>query len=92
MISVELTKHLFTFFPQLEGEEISIEAARARDIIDALEVRAPGIAFYLCDERGSLRPHVNLFIAGERIVDRQNLTDSVPDGCRVHIMQALSGG
>lgn len=92
MISVELTKHLFSFFPQLEGEEISIEAVSARDVVDALEERAPGIAFYLCDERGSLRPHVNLFIAGERVVDRQNLTDVVPDGCRVHIMQALSGG
>lgn len=92
MISIELTKHLFSFFPQLAGQEISIEAERARDIIDALEERAPGIAFYLCDERGSLRPHVNLFIAGERIVDRQSLTDAVPDGCRVHVMQALSGG
>lgn len=92
MISVELTKHLFTFFPQLEGEDISVEARYASDIIQALEMRAPGIAFYLCDERGSLRPHVNLFIAGERIVDRQKLNDLVPDGCRVHIMQALSGG
>jgi molybdopterin synthase sulfur carrier subunit len=92
MISVELTKHLFSFFPQLEGEEILIQARSARDIIAALEARAPGIAFYLCDERGNLRPHVNLFIAGERIVDRQNLADLVPDGCRVHVMQALSGG
>lgn len=92
MISVELTKHLFTFFPQLEGKEIVIEAKSARDVIQALEALAPGIAFYLCDERGSLRPHVNIFIAGERIVDRQNLGDLVQEGSRVHVMQALSGG
>ncbi len=92
MVRVEFTKHLFTFFPVLEGREISIEAKTARDLVSRLEELAPGLEFYLCDERGSLRPHVNLFIDGERIVDRTKLRDRVPDGCRVHIMQALSGG
>lgn len=92
MVSIELTKHLFAFFPQLEGREIQVEVRTAREIVDALEGLAPGIAFYLCDERGSLRPHVNVFIAGERIIDRKHLRDVVPDGCRVHVMQALSGG
>lgn len=92
MVSVEFTKHLFTFFPALEGREISVEAKTARQLVAALEEIAPGIEFYLCDERGSLRPHVNLFIDGERIVDRADLGDRIPDGCRVHVMQALSGG
>lgn len=92
MIPVELTKHLFSFFPQLEGRDIVVEASTAREVVDELEKLAPGIAFYLCDERGELRTHVNLFIGDERIVDRRNLRDRVLPGTRVTVMQALSGG
>lgn len=92
MVSVELTKHLFSFFPALKGREIVVQAATAREVISELEKLAPGIAFYLCDERGELRTHVNLFVGDERIVDRRGLTDRVRPGVRVTIMQALSGG
>lgn len=92
MVHVELTPHLFTFFPHLKGKELAFEVETARQVIQQLERVAPGIAFYLCDERGSLRPHVNLFIGQDRVVDRQNLTDRIAPGTRVLVMQALSGG
>lgn len=53
---------------------------------------APGFAFYICDERGRLRRHVNIFVEEERIADRQRLTDRVEPNSRVFILQALSGG
>jgi hypothetical protein len=53
---------------------------------------APGFTYYICDERGCLRTHVNIFVGDERIWDRTRLSDPVPDGARVLIMQALSGG
>lgn len=92
MVQVELTPHLFTFFPDLKGKEILVSAATARAVIDELEALAPGIGFYLCDELGQLRQHVNLFIGDERVVDRRSLGDSIPPGARVLVMQALSGG
>jgi sulfur-carrier protein len=92
MAKVELTRHLFEFFPQLAGKEILVEATNVAEVIRELEKIAPGFAFYVCDERGSLRTHVNVFIEDDRIVDRSRLTDRVRPGARVFIMQALSGG
>jgi hypothetical protein len=62
------------------------------DVVRGKDLIAPGFAFYVCDELGSLRTHVNLFIDQERVADRRRLTDRVPAGGRVFIMQALSGG
>lgn len=92
MAKVELTKHLFTFFPDLEGQDIVVEAATVAEVVQAMEKLAPGFAFYVCDERGRLRQHVNIFVGEERVVDRRGLTDRVEPDSRVYIMQALSGG
>lgn len=92
MVHVELTPHLFTFFPELKGRRLEVEAATVAELVRALDEIAPGIALYVCDERGSLRTHVNVFIGENRVNDRQRLTDPVPADGRVFIMQALSGG
>ncbi|MBM0103276.1 MoaD/ThiS family protein [Steroidobacter sp. S1-65] len=92
MVQVNLTRHLFAFFPQLEGLTLEVEAIDVAGVVRALEARAPGIGFYLCDERGRLRPHVNIFIGNSLIRDRRNLSDPVSAGDKVSILQALSGG
>ncbi len=92
VVAVELTPHLFTFFPELKGKAITVRAHTAREVVEALEELAPGLSFYLCDELGALRTHVNLFIGDERLCDRRRLSDPIVDGSRVLIMQALSGG
>lgn len=92
MVKVEVTSHLFEFFPELKGRDLRVVATTAADVVRELETMAPGFAFYVCDERGRLRTHVNFFIGDERICDRERLTDQIPDGARVFIMQALSGG
>lgn len=92
MATVKLTRHLFTFFPQLDGQELVVEATNAAEVVSALDKVAPGIAFYICDELGRLRTHVNIFLGDERIADRERLTDPVGPDTRVFIMQALSGG
>ena len=92
MAKVELTRHLYAFFPHLEGREIVVEARTLREVVGELEKLAPGFAFYVCDERGRLRTHVNMFIGEERAQDRAGLTDPVGADSRVFILQALSGG
>lgn len=92
MATVELTRHLFTFFPQLQGKELVVNAANVADVVREMEKLAPGFAFYVCDERGRLRTHVNIFIGEEPIADRGRLTDPVEPNSRVFILQALSGG
>ncbi len=92
MATVELTPHLFSFFPQLAGKPICIEATTVAEAVEALDRLAPGIAFYICDEMGHLRPHVNVFIGKERVRDRRRLSDPVAGDDRLFILQALSGG
>ncbi len=92
MAKVELTRHLYTFFPDLEGRDVLVEASTVADVVREMDKVAPGFAFYVCDERGRLRRHVNIFVEDERIADRQRLTDRVEPNSRVFIMQALSGG
>ena len=66
---------------------------RSSSIEDVFVARiAPGFAFYICDERGSLRTHVNIFIEEDLVRDRKKLTDKVKPDSRVYILQALSGG
>lgn len=92
MAKVELTRHLYQFFPQLEGKAIEVEAATVADVVREMERLAPGFAFYVCDERGRLRRHVNIFVDELSVGDRARLGDPVKPGARVFIMQALSGG
>jgi hypothetical protein len=92
MARVELTRHLYRFFPDLEGKEIVVEASTVADVVREMEKIAPGFAFYVCDERGRLRQHVNIFVEELSIADRGKLSDPVTPDARVFIMQALSGG
>jgi molybdopterin synthase sulfur carrier subunit len=92
VVQVQLTRHLFAYFPQLEGQMLEVEATDVAGVLRALEARAPGIGFYLCDERGRLRPHVNVFVGKTLIRDRRHLSDAVADGDKISILQALSGG
>jgi len=89
---LEWTSHLKTLFPVLGNGPLSLQAETVSQVISELERRAPGIAFYVCDELGRLRRHVNIFVDGEMIVDRQRLSDRLGDETRVFIVQALSGG
>jgi sulfur-carrier protein len=92
MPKVEVAKHLHRFFPVLKDREIEVEGSTAKEIVFAMDAIAPGFSDYIVTERGSLRQHVNVFIEDEMIVDRVRLSDRVPPGATVYIMQALSGG
>ncbi|MGF1469175.1 MAG: MoaD/ThiS family protein [Sandaracinaceae bacterium] len=92
MATVEITEHLHTFFPSLGEGSLEVEAATVAGVVEALEERAPGFAFYVCDERGRLRRHVNVFVDDVTIADRRTLSDAVGPTSRVLILQALSGG
>ena len=46
---VELTRHLYQFFPQLEGKELVVDASTVADVVREMERIAPGFAFYVCD-------------------------------------------
>jgi sulfur carrier protein ThiS len=90
MPQVRFTPHLERFFPELAP--LSLEAETVAQLVGALDERYPGIAAYLVDERGALRPHVNIFVDEEMVSDRLHLSDALDERSRVFILQALSGG
>lgn len=91
MVRVKIAPQLTRFFAGLAGE-VEVQASSAAEVVRAVDALAPGLADYVVDERGALRPHVNLFIDVEMVVDRRRLSDGVRAGQTVTIVQALSGG
>ncbi len=72
----------------------TVEAAGAtvREVLDAVfadNVQARG---YVLDDQAALRKHMAVFIGATQIRDRVHLSDPVPEGSTVYVMQALSGG
>jgi len=92
MPTVTLTRHLHAFFPHLGRAPLEVTGETVAEVVAGLETVAPGIGFYICDERGRLRPHVNIFIGDERVRDRLQLSDAVEPHAHIAILQALSGG
>lgn len=90
MATVHFTSALNRFYPDLQPTEVI--AGTVSEVLNELNDRYAGIQDYLVSEDGSLRKHVNVFIGGEIVKDRKNLSDFVKSGDKVHIIQALSGG
>lgn len=92
MPTVEMTSHLYRFFPSLENKTLSVPSGSVAEILRSVNDIAPGFTDYVLDERGALRRHVNLSINDMMVIDRKMLSDHVPDTAVVYIFQALSGG
>lgn len=71
-----------------------VEAAgrTVRDVLDSAFRDNPKLRSYVLDDQGGLRKHMVVFVNGRAISDRSKLSDSVPEGADVYVMQALSGG
>lgn len=90
MARVSFTPHLRRYFDLPESFEV--EAEDVASLVRKLDETWSGLAFYITDERGRLRQHVSIWVDGAQVEDREALTDVVPPGADVHILQALSGG
>lgn len=69
-----------------------VSGATVREVLDAVFEENERARSYVLDETGALRRHMVVFVNGETVLDRATLTDCVPDGAEVFVMQALSGG
>ena len=92
MPKVQMTQHLYRFFPHLKNQTITVPAGSVADALKAMNKIAPGFTDYVLDEHGALRRHVNLSINEKAVVDKINLSDQIPEDGTVYIFQSLSGG
>jgi molybdopterin synthase sulfur carrier subunit len=92
MITIELPKALGLLVDGKSTVMIDEPCATVGDALASLRRRSPGVADRLLDERGDVRPHVNVFADGESIRFLDGLHTSTPDGSRILILTAISGG
>ena len=90
MPTIKFTYALKRFFPKLK--DTPAKGNSLQEVFKEIEINYPGLSSYVLDERGSLRRHVNIFIDGKMINDRNKLSDSFSSNSEIYIMQALSGG
>jgi hypothetical protein len=90
MPTVKFTYALKRYFPGLRDTPAS--GSSLVEVLREMDSTYPGIRTYLLDEQGNLRKHVNIFIDGAMIGDRQKLSDPFEQTSEIYIMQALSGG
>ena len=63
-----------------------------RAVLEHVFVAQPRLRSYLLDDQDRVRRHVAIYVNGERIADRERLSDPVDDGDEIFVFQALSGG
>jgi molybdopterin converting factor small subunit len=90
MATIKFTRALKRFYPDLDTLECS--ARDVKTVVLEVDKRFQGLKDYIVDEQGILRKHVNIFVDGQMIDDREQLSDTLSENSEVYIMQALSGG
>ena len=71
-----------------------MEAAGAtvREVLDNVFATNPRARSYVLDDQSGLRKHMTIFLDGEIIRDRSNLSEPVRPDSTIYVFQALSGG
>ena len=71
---------------------LSLPASSLRAALEQIERRHPALYRSICDETGSVRRHVNLFVNTSHMRDREGLDTALAPGDEITIMPAVSGG
>lgn len=71
------------------SDQVPARGCTLDGLLRDLDRQHPGLRFRLVDELGRLRPHINVFLDGERVRD---LDRPLVASSRVAILGALSGG
>lgn len=74
------------------ASELAISGASLRVVLEELERRHPALHRNICDETGTVRRHVNLFVNTHNMRDRNGLDTPLIPGDEVTILPAVSGG
>ena len=74
------------------ASELAVSATSLRAALAELERRHPELHRGICDETGTVRRHVNLFVNTWHMRDRDGLDTPLAPGDVVTILPAVSGG
>ena len=89
MPKVQFTPHLQRF---VDCPCFDVTGDSVRSVLEAVFAQNPRVRGYILDDQARLRRHVVVFVNGEPVHDRKQLSDAVQESSEVFVMQALSGG
>ena len=91
MIGSMATVRLRGPLKRLAGDcaEHAVEGSTVEEVLRALERAHPALSGWILDERGHVRRHINVFVAGEAARSEQT---AVAPGDAVDVLPAISGG
>lgn len=72
--------------------QLSADGSSVRAVLDSLERSYPALYPNVCDETGTLRRHLNVFVNADNIRDRDGVETPLTAGDVVTILPAVSGG
>ena len=74
------------------ASDLSVSARNVRGALDELERNHPSLYGNICDETGTVRRHLNVFVNASHVRDRSGLDTALAPGDVVTILAAVSGG
>ena len=73
-------------------EEVEATGANISEIIEDLEANYPGLKERICEDDGTLRRFVNIYLNDEDIRFADNMNTALKDGDELSIIPAIAGG
>ena len=74
------------------ASDLSVSARNVRAALEELERNHPSLYCNICDETGTVRRHLNVFVNASHVRDRSGLDTPLAPGDVVTILAAVSGG
>lgn len=95
MPTLVLASALARWLPAAAGSEcrFDVDATTLHDALEAAFVRYPPLRGYVVDEQGRIRHHVAVFVDGQALRDKSDLSATALGAhSEIYLLQALSGG
>ncbi len=86
-VTVTLAGALTYLFPGAP-RRLTVSAASVAEMVAALDADWPGMGDRIVDSTPAIRPHMNVFVDGERAA----LDTPLREGAEVFVLTAISGG
>jgi len=74
------------------ASQLALPVASVRAVLEEIERGYPELHRSICDETGTVRRHINLFVNSNHMRDREGLDTPLTSGDEVTILPAVSGG
>ncbi len=92
MITVNVAGFLTDFTQGQSRIVLDSKPATVAEALNGLWQQHVGLRDRVVNERGQLRPHVNIFLNDENVRHKELLDTRLPDTCEITILPAVSGG